>query len=134
MADCQSPVANADPPLIFRDTTLREGIQIPGSCVTLDHKREFIALLESVGVAEVEIGLPDSVSACAEVARLVRRHGPSLKPTALVPCYTTRWQRQVDMAAETGIQSASTYSRRHPTSSWLTPATTGWRPVTLFSA
>ncbi|MBY0523242.1 MAG: hypothetical protein K2R98_07580 [Gemmataceae bacterium] len=97
------PSPAAPGPVVFRDTTLREGIQIPGSRVTLEQKREFIALLDSVGVAEVEIGLPDSVSACAEVANLVRGHGPTLRPTALVPCYTSRWQRQVDMAAETGI-------------------------------
>lgn len=89
--------------VVFRDTTLREGIQVPGSRVTLEQKRAFVELLEAAGVAEIEIGLPDSVRACAEVAQLIGRHAGGLRSTALVPCYTSRWQGQIDMAVESGI-------------------------------
>ena len=89
--------------VILRDTTLREGIQMPGSKITLDEKREFISLLDAIGVPEIEIGLPDGVAACLEVADLIRESGCSIKATALIPFYTDRWNRQILQAAEHGI-------------------------------
>ena len=88
---------------MLRDTTLREGIQIPGSRVSLEQKQKFISLLAKAGVREIEIGLPDSVSACIETADMIQNQGYAIKTTAIVPCYTNRWRRQIDAAAEHGI-------------------------------
>ena len=89
--------------VVLRDTTLREGIQIPGSAIPEERKSEFVALLEEIGVQEIEIGLPDGMTACAELAQLIRSRGYAIKASGLVPCYTSRWQRQVDMAVEHGV-------------------------------
>jgi isopropylmalate/homocitrate/citramalate synthase len=87
-------------PIVLRDTTLREGIQIPGSRITLDQKREFIRLLEEAGIPEIEIGLPDGVAACLELADLIQNDGRKIRSTALIASYTNRWQRQIDQAVE----------------------------------
>ena len=86
--------------ILLRDTTLREGIQMPASQVTLAQKRELISILNEIGIPEIEIGLPDGVAACLDVADLIQEAGYSIKATALIPCYTNRWQKHVSMAAE----------------------------------
>jgi isopropylmalate/homocitrate/citramalate synthase len=86
--------------ILLRDTTLREGIQVPGSSVSLDQKRRFVALLEETGVPEIEIGLPEGMDAAGELADFIAAGGYRIRPTALVPCYGNRWRRQVDLAGE----------------------------------
>ena len=39
----------------LRDTTLREGIQIPGTHISDDHKYRFVNLLEESGIPEIGI-------------------------------------------------------------------------------
>ncbi len=92
------------PTIILRDTTLREGAQIPGVRVADADKQRFVALLDEMGVPEIEIGLPDGVNACADLSRFIRQHGLRIKPTGLVPCYGNRWRQQVDLAADCGLR------------------------------
>lgn len=116
--------------IILRDTTLREGIQIPGSRITLEQKRGFIELLEEAGIPEIEIGLPDGVAACLELADLIRTDGRKIRSTALIASYTNRWQRQIDQAVEHGIHRVDLLL---PTSDHLlaTPDLYGMRPDQL---
>jgi isopropylmalate/homocitrate/citramalate synthase len=102
--------------ITLRDTTLREGIQMPGSRVTPDQKREFIGLLARAGVPEIEIGLPDGVSACLETADLIREMELAIRCTALIPFYTTRWKQQIDQAVAHGIHRLDVLG---PTSDYL---------------
>lgn len=100
----------------FRDTTLREGIQVPGSRVSFDQKQAFVDQLVKTGVTEIEIGLPDGVNACVELAELIRREHWPIRPTALIPCYTSGWQKQVDQAVQHGIHRIDVLT---PTSDFL---------------
>jgi isopropylmalate/homocitrate/citramalate synthase len=90
--------------IILRDTTLREGVQIPGSRVSDNDKEHFVALLDELGVPEIEIGLPDGVNACAELCHFIHQRSLRIKPTGLVPCYGARWRQQVELAADCGLQ------------------------------
>lgn len=90
--------------IILRDTTLREGVQIPGSRVALGDKQRFVELLDELNLTEIEIGLPDGVSACADLARFIHQRGLRLRPTGLVPCYGARWRQQVALAADCGLR------------------------------
>jgi isopropylmalate/homocitrate/citramalate synthase len=90
--------------IVLRDTTLREGLQIPGSRVATTDKQRFVELLEELGVPEIEIGLPDGVNACADLSRFIGQRGLRIKPTGLVPCYGARWRQHVDLAAECGLR------------------------------
>src|SRR5262249_47355218 len=102
--------------IILRDTTLREGIQMPGSRISLDQKRDFIGLLDRAGVPEIEIGLPDGVSACLEVADLIHEMRLSIRSTALIPFYTNRWKTQLDQAADHALHRVDVLG---PTSDFL---------------
>ena len=88
----------------LRDTTLREGLQIPGSRALGEGARRFVELLDELGVPEVEIGLPDGIDACADLARFIRQRGLRIEPSALVPCYGTGWRRQLGLAADCGLR------------------------------
>ena len=90
--------------VILRDTTLREGIQVPGMRLSAEWKHAWVKMLAELGVTEIEIGLPDGVGACVEVADTIRDHGYNITPTALIPCYSPKWQQQVDLAAEHAIR------------------------------
>lgn len=97
-------MSNPGRSIVLRDTTLREGVQIPGSRVADVDKQRFVALLDELGVPEIEIGLPDGVNACADLSRFIRERGLRIRPTGLVPCYGSRWRQQVDLAADCGLR------------------------------
>jgi isopropylmalate/homocitrate/citramalate synthase len=90
--------------IILRDTTLREGVQIPASRIADIDKQRFVAMLDELGVPEIEIGMPDGVNTCADLARLIRDHKLRIKPTGLVPCYGSRWRQQINLAADCGLR------------------------------
>lgn len=90
-------------PVILRDTTLREGVQIPGVNLCHADRQRFVALLDELGVPEIEIGLPDGVNACADLSRFIRDRGLRIQPSGLVPCYSARWRPQIDLAADCGL-------------------------------
>jgi isopropylmalate/homocitrate/citramalate synthase len=89
---------------------------MPGSRITLEQKREFISLLNDIGVPEIEIGLPDGVAACLEVSDLIRQNGFAIRATALIPFYTQRWKKHIDLAAEHNIHRIDVLG---PTSDYL---------------
>ena len=67
--------------------------------------RDFIQTVGLVvGVPEIEIGLPEGLSACSELADFIRQRDYAIRATALVPCYSAQWRRQIDLAAEHGIE------------------------------
>ena len=89
--------------IVLRDTTLREGIQVPGCRIDRDRQRRFVGFLDEIGVPEIEIGLPGGMSACADLADFIRRENHAIRASALIPCYAATWRRQVDLAAEHGL-------------------------------
>lgn len=89
---------------------------MPRSKITLEQKRQFILCLEQAGVPEIEIGLPDGVSACLEVADLIREMDLSIRSTALIPFYTSRWKQQIDQAVRHGLHRVDVLG---PTSDFL---------------
>lgn len=83
----------------LRDTTLREGIQMPGVRISPEQQLEFVRLLDRAGAPEIEIGLPDGVRACSGLADAIKEAGLSIRSSGLIPIYTNRWKEQIDQAA-----------------------------------
>ena len=61
------------PPVIFSDTTLRDGEQMPGASLDPAQKLEIARALAQVGVHNIEAGFPASSPREAEAVRLVAR-------------------------------------------------------------
>lgn len=86
--------------IIIRDSTLREGLQIPGVSISFKDKIRLIQLMDKMCIPEVEIGIPEGLDASINIADYIYKNRLSLKTTALVPCYTTGWRQQLDNAAK----------------------------------
>lgn len=104
----------------LRDTTLREGIQMPGVRISPEQQLQFVQLLDRAGVPEIEIGLPDGVNACTRLADAIGDEGLSIRCSALVPIYTNRWKEQIDQAARHKIHRIDLLT---PTSDFLLAST-----------
>ena len=89
---------------------------MPNSNISLSQKADFIRMLHEAGVPEIEIGLPDGVSACLEVADLIHEMRIPIHSTALIPFYTNRWKKQLDQASDHGIHRVDILG---PTSDFL---------------
>lgn len=85
--------------VIIRDSTLREGLQIPGVSISFKDKIRLIRLMDKMCIPEVEIGIPEGLDASINIAEYIYKNKFSLKTTALVPCYTQGWRQQLDNAA-----------------------------------
>ncbi len=85
--------------IIIRDSTLREGLQIPGVRISFEDKIRLVHLMDKIGIPEIEIGIPEGIDASIDIAEYIYKNKFSLKTTALVPCYTAGWRQQLDSAA-----------------------------------
>ncbi len=90
--------------IVLRDTTLREGVQIPGSHIEPEHKQQFVRLLDELGIPEIEIGLPDGLAACAGLSHFIHQSGFRIQPSSLLPSYFAHWREQVDAAVGCGLR------------------------------
>ncbi len=86
--------------IIIRDSTLREGLQIPGVSISFKDKVRLIHLMDKIGIPEIEIGIPEGLDANINIADYIYKNKLFLKTTALVPCYTTGWRQQLDNVAK----------------------------------
>lgn len=85
-----------DPPVIFGDTTLRDGEQMPGVALRLEQKVTIAKALVASGVFSIEAGFPAVGPAEVAAVRAVAEAVPATMVTAL--CRTVR--RDIDAAAE----------------------------------
>jgi len=86
---------------VIVDTTLRDGIQMPGTVLSFNDKTAILDRLVLLGIKEIEIGCPAQGSdAVTEIGRLCKRH-PS------IDCSTWCRARKTDIlaAAATGVST-----------------------------
>ena len=71
------------------DTTLRDGDQTPGVCISGDHKLDIAKRLEAFGVATIEAGFPVSSPGEREAVAQIARHVTNCEVAALARCRIT---------------------------------------------
>ena len=84
------------------DTTLRDGDQTPGVCISSDHKLDIAKRLEAFGVATIEAGFPISSPGEREAVARIARHVAACEVAALARCKTG----DVDAAAQAVASAA----------------------------
>lgn len=89
--------------VIIRDSTLREGIELPGVCLSLKDKINIVQLLERMNVPEVEIGMPYGIKDCLPLAKAIKSKALKIKTSALILSYSSIWKKEIKIAAKSGI-------------------------------
>jgi homocitrate synthase NifV len=85
--------------VVLRDSTLREGLDTPKVCFSLEQKFRIAGLLQQCGVPEVEIIAPSRVVDDLEFARLLREAGTTLRITGLIYANSDRCERDMAKAS-----------------------------------
>ena len=86
--------------IVFRDSTLREGLDTPGVSFSADQKLRIARVLDEADIPEVEIIAPSRVLQDLEFARSVRNEIPRLVTSGLIYSYSSRARVEIKAASE----------------------------------
>ena len=89
--------------VIIRDSTLREGIELPGVHLSLEDKMQVVRTLVSMNVPEVEIGMPYGIRDCLPLAEAVKSERLDIRTSALVLAHSPTWQEEIKLAAASSL-------------------------------
>src|SRR5690242_14687102 len=86
--------------VILRDSTLREGMDVPGVAFSFDQRLQIAAALAEAGVPEAEVVAPSRVAEDIQVARAMRARGLPIRSTALVYANRPGWRQDLELACD----------------------------------
>jgi homocitrate synthase NifV len=98
MAD--ESVAGRSGRILIRDSTLREGRDVPGVDFSIEQRLRIARLLDGAGVPEIEVAAPARIAEDAPFAARLREQGLTIRSSGLVYCAGPRWKE--DVAALSG--------------------------------
>jgi homocitrate synthase NifV len=85
----------------LRDATLREGLDTPGVCFSMEQRVRIASALENTGVRELEVVAPSRVAADLEVVRELKRAGIKLKMSGLIYACGKECEREIQESGAT---------------------------------
>lgn len=88
------------PPIYINDTTLRDGEQAAGVAFTVAEKVMFAAMMDAIGVQELEVGIPAMGSSEAEAISQMMRLGLKTQLTS----WNRAVQSDIDASLACGVQ------------------------------
>lgn len=88
------------PPIYINDTTLRDGEQAAGVAFTIAEKVMFAAMMDAIGVQELEVGIPAMGSSEAEAISQMMRLGLKTQLTS----WNRAVQSDIDASLACGVQ------------------------------
>ena len=89
--------------LLIRDSTLREGLELPGVELSLAQKLKVALMLEEMQVPEIEIGMPYGIRSCLPLAAAIKSRGLKIRTSALVLAYRASCKEEIDIAAASSL-------------------------------
>lgn len=90
-------------PVHIRDSTLREGLELPGVELSLAQKLKIALMLEQMLVPEIEIGMPYGIRDCLPLAAAVKSRRLRIRTSALVLAYRASCREEIDIAASSSL-------------------------------
>ncbi len=93
MAD--EPLGHGSPEIVIRDSTLREGLDVPGVDFSMEQKLRIARLLDQAKVPEIEIVAPAKVFEDLEFAERLRAEGLRIRTSGLVYSFSPRCKEEV---------------------------------------
>jgi isopropylmalate/homocitrate/citramalate synthase len=88
---------------LIRDSTLREGLELPGVELSLAQKLRVALLLEKMRVPEVEIGMPYGIRDCLPLAAAIKSRALRIRTSALILAYRANFREEIDLAAASSL-------------------------------
>jgi len=88
---------------VIRDSTLREGMELPNVALLLEEKVEIAQFLEAMNVSEIEIGMPYGLKNCLPLAKAIKSKKLKIRTSALILSYSSTWRQEVELAAKSNI-------------------------------
>lgn len=98
-AAAQSMVGN-NRSIIIRDSTLREGMDVPGVAFSLADRLDLAQQLDALGVSEIEIVAPGKVNDDLPFAREVRKRALRVRSTGLLYAMSPNLSAELDNVAK----------------------------------
>lgn len=89
--------------VLVRDSTLREGLELPGVELTLAQKLKVVLMLEQMHVPEIEIGMPYGIRSCLPLAAAIKSRGLRIRTSALLLAYRGNCREEIDIAAASDL-------------------------------
>ncbi len=89
--------------VLIRDSTLREGMELPGVGLSLKEKLKIAGMLDDMNVREIEIGMPYGIKSCLPLAKAIKASGMKIKTSALIVSYRSNWKKEIELAADSDI-------------------------------
>ena len=89
--------------LLIRDSTLREGLELPGVELSLAQKLRVAQMLAQMQVPELEIGMPYGIRSCLPLAASIKSRGLKIRTSALVLAYRASYKEEIDIAAASSL-------------------------------
>ena len=87
----------------IRDSTLREGVELPGISMDLGDRLEIARFLDEMGVPELEIGMPYGLRDCLPLAAAIRTERLRIKTSALLLSYSPSLEDEIALVAESQL-------------------------------
>lgn len=91
-------MANSSKKVTIKDSTLREGLDVPNVNFSVEQKLKIAKLLDKANVPEIEIVAPSRVLEDLEFVKRVKGEGLRLKTSGLIYSYSPRCQEEIEEA------------------------------------
>jgi isopropylmalate/homocitrate/citramalate synthase len=88
---------------LIRDSTLREGMELPGVDLSLAQKLKIALMLEEMQVPEIEIGMPYGIRSCLPLAAAIKSRRMRIRTSALILAYRASCKEEIDIAAASSL-------------------------------
>jgi homocitrate synthase NifV len=85
----------------LRDATLREGLDTPGVCLSVEQRKRIARALEKAGVRELEVVAPSRVLEDLSIVQELKRSGSALKMSGLIYAHGKECEREISDSART---------------------------------
>lgn len=89
-------MVNSSKKVIIKDSTLREGLDVPDVDFSLEQKLKFSKLLDRAKVAEIEIVAPGKVEKDLTFAKVFKEEGLQIKTSGLIYAYRSLCREQIE--------------------------------------
>lgn len=93
-------MVNYSKKVIIKDSTLREGLDVPNVNFSLEQKLKIAKLLDKANVPEIEVVAPSRVLKELEFVKRLKEEGLQLKTSGLIYSYSPRCREEIEESSK----------------------------------